>query len=856
LSPFRDVDRSTPHLFLAQATRRALPDAYIDMVFFPSQHDRERLLEAGVPLLTGIQSYRSVEDFDLVLLSNAYTLELINLPYLLLHSGVPLRASQRDDSCGLAQSAPIFILGGSNALAAQAVIAADRDSLVDAVFFGEGEGEVEALLACLLAHAQDSKAQQLECAAEAVDGLWLSQRGRVQTVAKAILTAPGAEHLLVDYPILNSAEAGTARLQISYGCPAFCAFCFEGYDRKPYREVPLEAILMAARQLKTRGVDTLELYSFNFNTHTDIFAMLLALNRLFERVSFKSQRVDVLYETPGLLQAEVMADKRSFTLGVEGISPHMRAWLHKDLSESAIMGVLSALLRQKIRTIKLFYILTGHEDARDLAVFHDFLDNLKALRQRANRGIRIIFSFGLLVRMPFTPLQYDRLFLDQEAFRELMGQLKSACETHGFEFRMATPWEETFTSQVLALGGTWLLEAVVALARQGHYYDLNLSLGYWDALCAWMETRGYWDVAFLGEKGPDYPFPLDFVRTGIAPAFLYRQYRQSVEEAFGAPPPLPPPGGRETSRRIEGGALTSPPLVGTEAGKLPSASGGISSSPPSGGIEGGSTGCLGSQGSVGRCLSCGACTTPEQRWAITHHAIRLPSDARYLADLQTTMRTKWRLVPCYARLWVPEWVGGVEPAWLNAWVMRALLAGYPELVENLLAAQEALFTSPAYRDRYAGRPVRLYGEMVFALKAWDPDALVDVLARAGGQSLLGDVRFLALEQDFTPEVFNKLRIRMTLPSAHFPNAGRRLRLFLREGYVPTNLRRVGEGYRFDIPAKALKKKVLFEGAFHQDTEAFVAQLVVGPKFDLLGFLCSFEGPPRYLDARIEVQALI
>ena len=46
LSPFRDVDRSTPHLFLFHAARRALPQAYIDLAFFPPRHDRERLLQA------------------------------------------------------------------------------------------------------------------------------------------------------------------------------------------------------------------------------------------------------------------------------------------------------------------------------------------------------------------------------------------------------------------------------------------------------------------------------------------------------------------------------------------------------------------------------------------------------------------------------------------------------------------------------------------------------------------------------------------------------------------------------------------------------------------------------------------
>ena len=297
LSPYRDVDRSTPHLFLAQAARRAVPAAYVDFAFFPPQHDRKRLEAAGVPLLTGIFSWCALEVFDVVLISNAYTLELLNLPYLLQRSGIPLYASERDGRW------PPLILGGSNALAAQALLTPEGDALVDALFFGEGEREVEALLRVLAEDAGLPKRERLRRAAASVAGLWLAGESG-QRVRKAICANPGVDDLLLDYPLLNGDEAGVGRLQINYGCPAFCSFCFEGYDRKPYRELPRAAVLEAARTLKSRhGVETLELYSFNFNTHADILALLLDLHRLFRRVSFKSQRVDMLYTLEGAAPA-------------------------------------------------------------------------------------------------------------------------------------------------------------------------------------------------------------------------------------------------------------------------------------------------------------------------------------------------------------------------------------------------------------------------------------------------------------------------------------------------------------------------------------------------------------------------
>ncbi len=786
LSPFRDVDRSTPHLFLFQAVRRALPGDYIDMAFFPPEHDRARLSAAGVPLLVGTQSWRSIEDFDAILISNAYTLELINLPYLLHYSGAPLLASERDATF------PPLILGGSNAMATQAIVTETGDCVADALFFGEGEHEVGTLVRILADHMALPKRERLSRTAASVTGLWIANGPPDQQVTKAVCAEPRVDDLLTEYPLLDSPEAATAKLQVNYGCPAFCTFCFEGYERKPYRELSAEAILAAARQLKhQQGPEEVDLYSFNFNTHADILSLLLALNRLYDRVSFKSQRVDVLATLPGLLEAEVIADKRSFTLGVEGISRRMRAFLRKSLADAEIESVLARLLRQKIREIKLFYIFTGRETESDLDEFRDFVGRLKALRQRGNRGVRIIFSFGLLVRMPFTPLRYDRLLLDEAEWRQVIGPAKSVCETNGFEFRLATEWDEYAASQVLALGGHWLHEPVLALARQGHCYDIALTPGYWDALRAWMEDHGYWNETFLGEKGPDFAFPMNFVRSDVTPRFLYSQYQQA--------------------------------LTGIDEGY-----------------------CLGSQ-----CLACGACTDAAQRAAITEHAMRHPGWA-YQRELEDVMRAKWRLKPVYARVWLPPEVAGRDPAWLNAWVMQTLLARHPDLLDNLLSVEESLFTTKDNRRHYAN----LHGETVFALTAWDAAKLVEVLESESSVPRLPSTvyRLLLLGwlDSFETGTFARMELSLTLPSPHFPEAGPQLRRFLHAAYAPVNVRRVGEGYAFDIPNKALKKKLLFEGEFNQDETAFAARLVVGPKFELLDYLRSFPQPERWREARIEV----
>lgn len=789
LSPFRDVDRSIPHLFLFQEVRRALPDAFIDMAFFPAAGERELFEREGVPYLTGIQSLRPAGEFDLVLISNAYTLELINLPYLLIRSGIPLFSSQR----GLEW--PILILGGSNAMAAQAIIREDGDSLVDGVFFGEGEGLVEALVRFLERNRGLDKRALLGQAARQVTGFWAA--GSLHATTEAVLYKPEPDLLPVAYPILNGPEADTANLQINYGCPSFCSFCFEGYDRKPYRELGLSDLLSTAWRIKrAQGVEELGVYSFNFNTHRDVLEMMSGLHQLFDRVTLKSQRLDILQRVGNLLEAEIEADKRDFTLGIEGISARLRTWLHKSLATEEITALLERLAGLKIRRIKLFYVLTGHESDEDIEEFRRFVKWLKETRRARNRRLRVIFSFGLLVRMPFTPLRYDRLMLDEAHWKPLIGQVKSACETNGFEFRLAFGWPEYCVTQVLALGGYWLAGPIVDMARKGHYFDTTLPPAYWDELREWMEGAGYWNDAFLGQKEPDYPFALAFVESNVSAEFLYHQYQEAQ--------------------------------AGVDSGY-----------------------CLGYAGQPGRCLGCGACPDADQRRAITHHRIRQPDARPYLAQLRKVMGRKRRLQPAYFVVHLDSLLGGVLPEFLNSFVFREILCRYPELVDNLLSVRESLFTlrCDACRFPYLG------GETVFALKAWNAKAL--------GSSFFADsqapesplVQIVRPARGFTPGTFTRAHVEVSLPGDFFPEPRVRLEQYLRGAYLRYSVRREGGRYWFDLPTKALKRKILFEGWFEVREDGFLASLDVGPKFDLMGFLYTFGQPNLARHAHVQVSGL-
>ncbi len=521
LSSFRDVERSTPHLFLAREARRGLPDSYIDMAFLPEPAQRRQRKEVGRPLISGVQSGRPLQDFDLALISHSCVPELANLPLLLEGSRVPLWAGERGPDF------PAIILGGSSSAAAAAVTREDGGCMADALFFGEGEGAVERIAAGWRRSADMPKRERLAALARTIPGLWpWGDRGGSTVRARA---ADGAAPPPIGFhPVLAGEEAGTARLEITRGCPCLCSFCFEAHDRKPFRQVGVQEVLREARELKAgTGAGTLEISSFNFNTHDGIGELLLKLNELFLRVNAMSQRVDILARDRGLLEAEMAAGKRSFTLGIEGISGRQRRFLHKSLSQDDIRLVLARLHAPGIREVKLFFLLTGREEEADFAEFAGLIRFLKETRRRSESNPRLIFSFGFLVRMPFTPLGYDGLILDERRLRPLAGRAKSLCETGGFEFRLSSSWTDYLLIQLIAMGGARAGSLLTALAGAGIAYDKEFPRAARAVAEAWMVGNPSLMKELAEEKPPDYSFGLEFLGTEEERAFLHSQFEKA-----------------------------------------------------------------------------------------------------------------------------------------------------------------------------------------------------------------------------------------------------------------------------------------------------------------------------------------
>jgi len=777
LSPHRDVAESYTHSFLASEVLASGVDVGVDMAFLPVGSDRKIYDAHKVPWLTGIRSGLSPLEFDLILVSNSYTLEMVNLPILLQQAGIPLWASQRNEGD------PLVLLGGANTLAAHALFKTNDqgvlDSYADGVFFGEAEGLVLSMVKSLFLALKEPRRERLEALRLAArESLWTPNWQGV--IKKSVIPLdelpPG-----IPYPLLNSEGANRAKLPISYGCPYFCSFCLEGFEHKPYREITLEAIQERGRRLReVQGALNVDLFSFNFNTHSDIFPLLLSLNKQFDDVGFLSQRLDVLNNTPGLLEAEIAADKRSYTLGVEGISSYQRALFQKGLIDSDIMEILGRLLRSKIREIKLFYILSGYENGVDFFEFKTFLKSFQELRRNTNPGIRVIFSFGLLVRMPFTPMGYDRLFLTEEHWKPLIAEAKGAVEAHGCEFRLAFSWEEYLLTQVLAIqpDSQTLIEE---MTNRGWMFDRSLPAEARNWILSELPLRGYTSEAWAKSRSVDSQWPLSFLNSGFEPDFMYKRYQDALEALAGRTKDL-------RSKVI---------------------------------LENRET-CLSSQ-----CLGCQACQDVETKKALLNHGIRPSRTPAFAHALAEVVKAKTKPLSLTVTLPLPKSLCGAQADFLAAWVTRQVYGFSAYLGQRIVRVRELLFEEGG--EDFT--PVAWFGRGLFSFEfaqTEDPQGLQDAFAQAPeGWALLETSHKVS---SYKWESFKGYELCLTLPQEFFPDADVKLAQWLEGAYLLHTLVKK-EGWQEHQFSKRIKeRRFLLESRIAKVEQNWVIEWTAGPRF--------------------------
>ena len=513
-------------------------DVLAERVYTPWMDMEGAMRASGIPLYT-LETRHPLHEFDIVGFTLPYELNCTNVLTMLDLGGIPLLASERDDSH------PLVIGGGSGAYNPEPLV-----DFFDLFVVGEGE-EVTLELLQLYRGCGDSRNRYLVRAAE-IDGVYVpslyevtySDDGTVREVSpthesarssitKRILDSLPPAPTKVVVPFVQAVH-DRATIEIQRGCTQGCRFCQAGMIYRPLRERPQEEILATADELlAATGYEELALVSLSSCNYTgieELVEQLLARHGpTYTSISLPSLRMDSF----SLRLAEMFHGRRKtgLTFAPEAGSERLRRVINKNLNHDDILSTAESAYNSGWHRIKLYFMIgLPTETMEDVEAIAALVNELRAVGRRARgKKAELNVSVATLIPKPHTPFQWipleDRASLD-EKHHVLRNQIRG----RGLKLSWNDP-QTSLLEAALSRGdrrlGKVILHAWQAGARFDAWSEALDTQRWWQAFSA----QGL-DPAFYArrERPLDEILPWDHISAGVSKEYLVAEFRRSLAE--------------------------------------------------------------------------------------------------------------------------------------------------------------------------------------------------------------------------------------------------------------------------------------------------------------------------------------
>ncbi|MCC6047805.1 MAG: B12-binding domain-containing radical SAM protein [Desulfurococcaceae archaeon] len=411
----------------------------------------------------GALSGRRLKDFDLLLVSANYELDLIYIIKLLRKGGVEPLATSRGGR-------PLIIVGGLAAMSNPEPFI----EVADAVFVGDGEVLLERLVKAV--HLlPGSKVAFLDSLGE---GLY---RGVSQVPKVYVQDLDSAPHPTIEIrsAVVKPVYGDGFYVEISRGCRWLCKFCLESFVMYPYRVRSLGTLIkLIERGLRNVGSRRVVIYSLSVFDHPTIRDLLRYLINNEVDFSLPSLR----WDTVGREDLELISasSQRTLTLAPEVVDTDLSCFLGKCFVEERFTELAEEALRRGF-DLKL-YLMVGLPGESE-ETLHKTANYLRKLVKYAKRlGRKVSITVNPLVPKPHTPLQLLPL-VPEEVYQARVRLLEQELSEANVEH---LKWSHAFIQALIALGDRRIGRVLLTSSSEGFSRrtvarvaeNLGVDLGY------------------------------------------------------------------------------------------------------------------------------------------------------------------------------------------------------------------------------------------------------------------------------------------------------------------------------------------------------------------------------------------
>jgi len=519
------------------------PNALAERVYAPWVDMGEEMRRASIPLFS-LESRRPMKEFDIIGFSLGYELTYTNVLNMLDLAGIPVFASERDDSY------PLIIAGGSCAFNAEPMA-----EFIDLFVLGEGEEVLLELLETFRRWKLEGSHRKQELLRELalIPGIYVPSLYSVDynddgTISQIKPTSPEVSpsirrRILMKLPppvtkvVVPFVETihDRAAIEIQRGCTRGCRFCQAGIIYRPLRERPKEEIVEAVDQLlKNCGYSELSLLSLSTSDYSDIEGLVGTLSARYRddylKISLPSLRIDSL--SVRLMDAIAFGKKTGLTFAPEAGSERLRRVINKSVSEEELLHTLEVAAERGWRSVKLYFMLGLPTETRDdiESIIHLVRQVSHARRRPGVKALQLKVSTSAFVPKAHTPYQWVAQSTEEE-LDDKVEVLRFGLKKLGTRLSWQEP-KISLLEGVLARGDRRLSKVIYRAWQLGAIFD------------AWSEYFDYerWrrafdecglDPAFYAnrQRSLDETLPWAHIDVGVDPEFLKKEYQNTFSGA-------------------------------------------------------------------------------------------------------------------------------------------------------------------------------------------------------------------------------------------------------------------------------------------------------------------------------------